>query len=109
MTSMQTFESKWKTAKPIVVALAIGLVAGPFISSFAGWQVTSGTAQTQLRAGMLEQQALICNARARADVVAPDKLGLSARYELAEKWAIMPGAAEAQMGVASACASKLAV
>jgi hypothetical protein len=108
MLSMQTIQSTWTTHKPRIIAFAIGLLVGPFISNYAGWQVTSRTAQAEMHAGIVEQQALFCEARARSDVAAPDKLGWDARYDLAKKWAIMPGAAGAQSGVASACAGKLA-
>lgn len=108
MTSMQPIKSRWETAKPLAFAFAIGLITGPLVSNYIGWQVTSRTAQADTRAGIVEQQALFCEARARVDVPAPDKLGWDARYELAKKWAIMPGATEPPSGVASACASKLA-
>jgi len=106
---MQPIKSRWETAKPLAFAFAIGLVTGPLVSNYVGWQVTSRTARADLHAGIVEQQAIFCEARARADVSAPDKLGWDARYELAKKWAIMPGATEPPSGVASACASKLAV
>ncbi len=109
MASMQPIKSRWETAKPLAFAFAIGLVTGPLVSNYVGWQVTSRTARADLHAGIVEQQAIFCEARARADVTAPDKLGWDARYELAKKWAIMPGATEPPSGVASACASKLAV
>jgi hypothetical protein len=108
MISFQTAKSKWDTAKPLILAFAIGLFVGPFASNYIGWQVTSRTAQAEVLAGVLEQQALFCEARARADVTAPENLGWEARYELAKKWAIMPGATEPPSGVASACAGKLA-
>jgi hypothetical protein len=108
MTSFQTAKSKWETAKPLAFAFAIGLVTGPLVTNYIGWQVTSRTAQAEMRAGVIEQQALFCEARARADVAAPEKLGWEARYALAQKWATMPGATEPPSGVASVCASKLA-
>jgi hypothetical protein len=108
MTSFETVKSKWDTTKPLVFAFAVGLLVGPLASNYIGWQVTSRTAQAEVLAGVLEQQALFCEARARADVTAPAKLGWEARYELAKKWAIMPGATEPPTGVASACAGKLA-
>jgi hypothetical protein len=77
------------------------------ITNYAGWQVTSGTANAQLRAGVVEQQALFCDARARADVQDPGTLGWSARRELAQKWAVMPGASSADSDVVSACTDKL--
>jgi hypothetical protein len=108
MTMGQSVAARWATAKPIVIALAVGLVAGPFISAFAGWQVTSSSAQAQVRAGIVEQQALFCEALARGEVQEPSKLEWSARSELAKKWAVMPGAASAPSDVISACARKLA-
>lgn len=108
-SSMQTFKSRWATAKPAAIALVVGLMAGPLISNYAGWQVTSHAAQAQVQAGIVEQQALFCEVRARADVTKPQSLSFEARYDLAKKWATMPGATEAQSGVASACAGKLAV
>ena len=108
MAIRTTVVSKWATYKPRVIALAIGLIAGPIITSVAGWQVTSGTARAQLQAGIVEQLASVCAARARADVADPSKLEWSARSQLAEKWAVMPGSALANEGVAGACSSKLA-
>jgi len=106
--TFETTKSTWKTAKPLIFAFAIGLIVGPVTSNYLGWQVTSRTAEAEIHAGIVEQQALFCEARARADVTAPEKLGWEARYELAKKWAVMPGASEPPSGVASACASKLA-
>jgi hypothetical protein len=106
---MQTFQSRWKTAKPAAIALLVGLIAGPLISNYAGWQVTSRAAHAQAQAGIVEQQALFCEVRARADVTKPQSLGFEARYDLAKKWATMPGATEALSNVASTCAGKLAI
>ena len=108
MTSFEVAKSTWETRKPVIFAFAVGLLVGPLASNYIGWQVTSRTANAEIQAGIVEQQALFCEARARADVTAPDKLGWEARYELAKKWAVMPGATEPPTGVASACASKLA-
>lgn len=109
MTSMHGEKSTWQTAKPLALAFAAGLIIGPLASNYAGWQVTSHRAQADLRAGIVEQQALVCAAQARTDVTAPEKLSWEARYELAKKWSIMPGASEAETGVLGSCASKLAV
>ena len=108
MTTWENAASKWKAAKPAAIALAIGLVAGPLISNYVGLQVTSRTARAEIHAGIVEQQAAFCDARARADVPAPGKLEWTARYELAVKWAVMPGAAPADADVTSSCARKLA-
>jgi hypothetical protein len=105
---MQTAATKWQTAKPKVMYFAIGLIAGPLLTSFAGWQVLSGTARDQARAGVVELQAVICAAQARTEVADTSKLEWTARSDLAKKWAIMPGANTADPDVAGTCARKLA-
>ncbi len=107
-TTMQTAAARWQTVKPKVVYLAIGLIAGPLITSFAGLQVLSGTARDQTRAGIVELQAMICAAQARTEVADTSKLEWTARSDLAKKWAVMPGATTADPDAASACARKLA-
>lgn len=107
MAMTDTAGFRWQTIKPRAIALAIGLVMGPFLSNFLGWQVTSGSAQRALTQAVTEQQALVCEARARADVREPGKLDYTARRDLAEKWAVMPGKTSAASGVVSACADKL--
>jgi hypothetical protein len=108
MTAWENVASKWTAAKPAAVALVIGLVAGPLISNAVGWQVTSGTARAEIHSGIVEQQAVFCEARARADVPTVAKLDWEGRYALAGKWAVMPGSAPADSDVTSACARKLA-
>jgi hypothetical protein len=108
MTAWENAASKWTAAKPAAIALVIGLVAGPLISNYIGWQVTSRTARAEIHAGIVEQQAVFCEARARADVPTAATLDWTARYELAGKWAVMPGSAPADSDVTSACATKLA-
>ena len=107
MALTSTTTNTWESIKPRAIALAIGLVMGPFISNFLGWQVTSGNAQTRLNQAVVEQQAAFCEARARADVKEPGKLDYTGRRTLAEKWATMPGKNSAETGVVSACADKL--
>ncbi len=99
---------RWKSVKPIVIALGIGLIIGPFISNWAGWQITSGSAHAQVRAGVMEQQDLFCEQKARADVASAGMLDWTARSELAKKWLVMPGAPSADSNVTSACGGKLA-
>lgn len=107
-TTMQTAATRWQTVKPKVIYLAIGLIAGPLITSFAGLQVLSGTARNQTRAGVVELQAVICAAQARTEVADTSKLEWTARTDLAKKWAVMPGATTSDPEVASTCAGKLA-
>lgn len=113
MTFLESMKSKWTSGKPRIIALAVGLALGPLLTNFFGYQVTTGTAQAQLRAGIVEQQALYCEARARTDVAEPGKLGWSERSDLAKKWATMPvpgakPAAAVYPEVETACANKLA-
>jgi hypothetical protein len=105
---MQSAAAKWQTAKPKVIYFAIGLIVGPLLTSFAGLQVLSGTARDQTRAGVVELQAVICAAQARAEVADTKALEWTARSDLAKKWAVMPGATAADPDVAGACARKLA-
>jgi hypothetical protein len=107
-TTMKAASARWESIKPKVIYLAIGLIAGPIITNMAGWQVTSGSAHDQVRASVVEQQALFCEAKARADVADPKKLEWSARSDLAKKWAAMPGTTTTDSDVVSACAGKLA-
>ena len=100
-------ESKWENAKPVALALVVGLVAGPYISNALGWQVTSGTSIARERAGIVEQLASVCDAQARTEVREPSKLEQPARGDLAKKWAVMPGATVADADVTAACAGKL--
>jgi hypothetical protein len=78
------------------------------MTNYFGLQMTAGAANAQQRAGIVEQQAQFCEAKARADVAEPGKLDWSARNDLAKKWAVMPGRAEAEAEVTSVCSGKLA-
>jgi hypothetical protein len=107
-TTTKSTVSRWQIYKPRLLALAIGLIAGPVITNLAGWQVTGSQVQNQVQAGIVEQQALFCAAEARIEVPDTLKLGYGARDKLAKKWAVMPGAAATKDDVVSACARKLA-
>lgn len=106
--STTTAAARWQTVKPKVIYFAVGLIAGPLITSFAGLQVLSGTARDQTRAGIVEVQAVICAAQVHAEVADTSKLDWNARADLGKKWAVMPGATTADPDVANACARKLA-
>jgi hypothetical protein len=107
-STMQDLKARWATAKPIVIGLGFGLLIGPFLSNYMGWQVTARTAREQAHAGVVEQQAAYCNIQARGDVKEPDKLDWSARSALAKKWAALPGTSAVASDVISACSDKLA-
>ncbi len=94
------------------IALVIGLVAGPIITNIIGWQVTSGALEEQVRATVVEQQALFCEERARTDPAYTDAaafkaLGTSARREFVTLHALMPGQDSADRAVVNACVNKL--
>jgi len=108
LTMRETAAAKWATAKPIITGLAIGLIAGPIISGFAGFQVRTSTAQAAARASIVEQQALFCAERARgAGTTGTAPLDWQARNELARRWAAMPGSTTADPDVVYACSGKL--
>jgi hypothetical protein len=108
MTSLDATPSKLRILKPVAIALAYGLLLGPIISSLAGVQITTIAARAQLKAAVLEQQASFCEAQARGEVTHTGALDWNARYDLAKKWAVLPGAGSADAAVASACAAELA-
>ena len=95
--------------RPRIVFLVIGLVLGPFISNWLGWQVTTGTMDSAVQNAVVAYQAELCAKRAQADPeVTPDVLeNWTSRRELAEKWAVLPGEEKADSDVVSECASRL--
>lgn len=107
-TWQQRFGERWTSIKPVAVALAIGLVAGPLISNSMGWQVTQGRADRQSHASAVEQQAMICAAQARGATPDTANLNWTLRRELAEKFAVMPGRETAESDVVNACTQILA-
>ena len=107
-TMRETAAAKWAAAKPIAIGLAVGLIAGPIISGFAGFQVRTSTAQAAARAGVVEQQAAFCAERARAASTGTALLDWQGRSDLARKWAAMPGSAIVDPDVVYACSGKLA-
>ena len=107
MASREAEASNWQSAQPAVLALVLGLFAGPYISNALGWQVTSGTASARARADVVERLASVCAAQARMEIPDSSKLDQTARASLAEKWAVMPGETSATFDVTTACTGKL--
>jgi hypothetical protein len=107
-TMRQRAATGWAAGKPVAIGLAVGLVAGPLISGIAGFQVRTSTAEAAARAGVVEQQAMFCAERARAEAPNLGTLDWQGRTELARRWAAMPGSAAAEPEVLYACSSKLA-
>ncbi len=96
--------------RPRILFLVIGLVLGPFISSWLGWQVTAGTMESAVQDAVVDYRAELCAKRAQGDPEAtPAVLGdWSSRGKLAEKWAVLPGEEEANRDVVNRCKSRLA-
>lgn len=100
---------RWAKARPLLLALGVGLVAGPVISGMVGFQMRTSTAQTLARNAVVDQQAIFCADRARADTPDPGRLDWSARNDLARRFAAMPvGGTAIDPDVARACAERLA-
>ncbi len=106
-TMRETAAAKWAAARPVAIGLAVGLIAGPVISGFAGFQIRTSTAQAAARAGIVEQQATFCAERARAAPAGTASLDWQGRSDLARKWAAMPGSAVVDPDVVYACSGKL--
>jgi len=100
--------AKWLSIKPIATGVVIGLIAGPIISGFMGFQIRTSTAQAASRAGIVEQQAMFCAERAKAATPNTATLGWQARSELARVHATMPGSTTPDSDVVYACSSRLA-
>ena len=100
--------AKWEAMKPIGLGLVIGLIAGPILTGAFGFQTRTSTAEAATRAGIVEQQALFCQERARASLPADaGRIDWSRGYDLAKQWATMPGTTAVDSDVAQACARKL--
>ena len=88
--------------------LVIGVMAGPVITNAAGWQVTVNQVQNQVRAELVEQQALYCADKARIEIPGTIILSYADGDSLAKRWAIKPGETAIDRDVVRACARKLA-
>ncbi len=105
-TRLSVIIQEWK---PRIIYLLIGLVLGPFISTWLGWHVTTGTMDSAVQDAVVAYRAELCAKRAQADPEAtPDVLkNWTSRRELAEKWAVLPGEEKADRDVISECSSRL--
>lgn len=101
--------ARWSRAKPLLLALGVGLIAGPIISGMVGFQMRTSTAQALARNGVVEQQAIYCADRARLDTPGAKELDWSARNTLSRRFATNPpGGTDIDPDVARACADLLA-
>jgi len=95
--------------KPRILFLVIGLVVGPFISGWLGWQVTAGTMDSAVSDAVVSYRAGLCAERARSDSeTTAAMLGdRSGRRELAQQWAVLPGEEKADSAVVRECTQRL--
>ena len=68
MASLKDIRDSWLKRKGLVYAFVVGMLVGPFVSSYLGVQVTSRTARADLHNGIIDLQASLCDARARMEV-----------------------------------------
>ena len=96
--------------RPRILFLVIGLVLGPFIANWLGWQVTAGTMESAVEEAVVTYRAGLCAERARSDPEATSDVlkDYSSRRKLAEKWAVLPGEEKADQSVVTECRSRLA-
>lgn len=99
--------TKWAEMKPMLTGLAIGLIAGPILSGFLGFQVRTSSADAATRTSVIEQQTAFCSERARASLTGAVPTDWQARNDLARRFAVMPGATAADQDVVFACANRL--
>ena len=107
MAFLKSLGASWRTHKSLVYVFVLGMLVGPFVSSYFGIQVTSRTARAELHNGIIDLKASLCDTRARVEVKEPGKLDWNARRDLATKFAAMPGQ-KADSEVESLCSNKLA-
>jgi hypothetical protein len=98
---------RWERNRPVIYALGIGMMLGPLVSSFAGYQVRSSTADSRVHAAVVEQQARFCEERARTASAETGRLDWNRGFELARQWATMPGGGTAGSDVVQACVRRL--
>src|SRR6185295_130658 len=91
MAYLKSVAAWWRGNKSLVYVFIVGMLVGPFVSSYFGIQVTSRSARADLHNGIIDLQASLCDVRARTEVKEPGKLDWNARRDLATKFAAMPG------------------
>src|SRR3546814_6037632 len=79
--SKPTLGERWDTIKPVAYALAVGLIAGPILSSMLGFQILSSTARERSQTAAVAVQAQICATQARIADPKAGELDWSARRD----------------------------
>jgi hypothetical protein len=104
---MDTKNSRWSWLKPAFWGLVVGLIAGPALSGYMGWQVLADTAKREVQAAVVTQEAHTCALLVREHKPGVDKLGYGERHDLAQKYAKLPWSGDADYRVVDACAEDL--
>jgi hypothetical protein len=98
---------RWAWLKPALWGLVVGLIAGPSISGYMGWQVLSSTAQSRVKNAVFDQESKTCAMLAREHVADPSALDYNKRRALAEKYAKLPWDDSQDYRVVDACSDAL--
>ena len=99
---------RWSTIKTAVAFLVIGVVAGPIVTTVTGLQVSRSTLDRRMHATIIDQKSNYCVGRITEGEARYQGLTYSDRLDLARKYAVMPGAKEADYEVVTECSNKLA-
>lgn len=94
--------------KPALWGLVIGLIAGPSISGYLGWQVLSSTDKQNVQNAVYDQEAKTCALLARQHVADTATLDYTKRRNLAEKYSKLPWNSSDDYRVIDACSDALA-
>jgi len=110
MTAAKTpsYWYQWRPKPGMIPTFIVGLVVGPLVLSQLGITVTSRTARAEHQNEIVQLQASVCEARARAANPDAAKLEVNARRDLAGKHAPRPTNGFVDNEIVSACADKLA-
>jgi hypothetical protein len=104
----QDKSGRWVWIKPALWGLVVGLIAGPAISGYMGWQLLSSTAQNEVKTAVYDQEAKTCAMLAREHVPDPSALDYTKRRALAEQYAKLPWDQSQDYRVVDACSDALA-
>ncbi len=107
MEATKTAGFNWRPRKGMIPSFIVGLIVGPIALSYFGVTVTSRTARANLQENIVELQASVCDAKARATVPEPTKLDSNARRDLATKFAATQSNGYADYEIINLCTNKL--
>lgn len=98
----------WARWKRPLFWFIVGLIVGPIISGYMGWQVRSATVQQKVQDTAVEEEAQMCEMLARQDTAKPSELDYLKRHKLAEKFADFPWDTSQKDLVVTRCEDRLA-